>query len=101
MNKELKDRRALLKGIAAGSAVVGGAKALPERWSKPLTDSVVIPSHAITSRTVGDTTYSYGDYRKEGYDGGKYIGGDYEAEYEDQYGYDGSDGTTDYGDRGY
>ena len=48
MNKEVKDRRALLKGIAAGSAVVGGAKALPERWSKPLTDSVVIPSHAMS-----------------------------------------------------
>ena len=51
MSKEVKDRRALLKGIVAGSAVVGGSKALPEQWSSPLTDSVVLPSHG---RTTGD-----------------------------------------------
>ena len=60
MSKEVRDRRALLKGIVAGSAVVGGAKTLPEQWSKPLTDSVVLPGHA---RTTGD--YNLGDYSEE------------------------------------
>ena len=55
MAKETKDRRALLKGIVAGSAVVGGTKALPQEWSKPLTDSVLLPGHAATTYTEGDT----------------------------------------------
>ena len=62
MSKEIKDRRALLKGIVAGSAVVGGTKALPEQWSKPLTDSVMLPGHA---RTTGD--WNYGDWESQDY----------------------------------
>ena len=59
MSKEVKDRRAVLKSIVAGSAVVGGTKALPEQWSKPLTDSVMLPGHA---RTTGDWNYGDAEY---------------------------------------
>jgi len=52
-----KDRRTILKSIVAGSAVVSGNKVIPEQWSKPLTDSVILPSHA---QTTGD--WNQGDY---------------------------------------
>ena len=82
MSENVKSRRDLIKGIVAGSAVVGGSKALPENWSKPLTSSVVLPAHAIVSTTVGDTTFEYGDYEggSSEYDGyGQ--GGPGDAEY--------------------
>ena len=94
MNKDVKDRRALLKGIVAGSAVVGGSKALPEQWSKPLTDSVVLPSHA-------QTTVDYGDARIFLGDGYNSKDGDYELIVKGDYG-SSDDGTnqdsSDYGD---
>ena len=58
---EVKDRRALLKGLVLGSAVVSGSKALPEQWSKPLTNAVVLPSHATTTVTFGDSSKYVGD----------------------------------------
>ena len=81
MSEENKDRRAVLKGIAAGSAVIGGSKALPEQWSKPLTDSVLLPAHAVVSATSGDTTFVYGDYAgaSSEYDGYPDVGGDAEG----------------------
>lgn len=42
-------RRDLMKVLAAsGSAIVAG-QSLPENWSKPITDSVLLPAHAQTS----------------------------------------------------
>ncbi len=62
---EVKDRRSLLKGLVAGSAVVvGGNKALPEQWSKPLTNAVLLPAHAATT---GD--FEQGDKYSAGGDG--------------------------------
>ena len=42
-------RRKLLKGIAAGSGAVIAGKTLPESWSRPVIDSVMLPAHAQTS----------------------------------------------------
>ena len=48
MNKK-DSRRKLLKSIAAGSGAVVAGKSLPESWSKPFVDSVVLPAHATTT----------------------------------------------------
>jgi len=47
--KSNDSRRKLLKSIAAGSGAVVAGKTLPESWSKPVIDSVVLPSHATTT----------------------------------------------------
>ncbi len=49
-NKNPTDsRRKLLKSIAAGSGAVVAGKSLPESWSKPVVDSVMLPAHAETT----------------------------------------------------
>lgn len=45
-------RRNLLKSIAAGSGAVIAGKSLPEKWSRPVVDSVLLPAHALTSNQV-------------------------------------------------
>ena len=47
-----QSRRKLLKSIAAGSGAVIAGKSLPEKWSRPIVDSVVVPAHAQTSSYV-------------------------------------------------
>jgi hypothetical protein len=47
-----KSRRKLLKSIAAGSGAIVAGKSLPESWSKPVVDSVLLPAHAQTSPAV-------------------------------------------------
>ena len=74
-NGEAKDRRTLLKGIIAGSAIVGGSKALPEEWHKPLTDSVVLPSHARTTVDYSNGDWQPRDYSIEDEDVSEYIDG--------------------------
>jgi hypothetical protein len=56
-------RRKLLKSIATGSGAIVAGKSLPESWSKPIVDSVVLPAHAKTSdHLVGGTKwYAYGE----------------------------------------
>jgi len=44
-----KSRRKILKSIAAGSGAVITGKALPESWSRPVVDGVLLPAHAQTS----------------------------------------------------
>jgi len=71
--KSNDSRRKLLKSIAAGSGAVVAGKSLPESWSKPVVDSVMLPAHAETSptetravqfnKTLGyDLPYSWPDY---------------------------------------
>ena len=48
-NKSNESRRKLLKSIAAGSGAVIAGKSLPESWSRPVVDSVILPVHAQTS----------------------------------------------------
>jgi hypothetical protein len=47
-----KSRRKLLKSIAAGSGAIVAGKSLPESWSRPVVDSVLLPAHAQTSATI-------------------------------------------------
>ena len=42
-------RRNLLKAIAAGSCTLIAGKSLPEKWARPVVDSVTLPAHAQTS----------------------------------------------------
>lgn len=57
-------RRKLLKSLAAGSGAVVAGKSLPESWSRPVIDSVILPAHASTTDDTGsggtDTTDSSG-----------------------------------------
>jgi len=46
----IESRRKLLKSIAAGSGVIVAGKSLPENWTKPVVDSVLLPVHAQTSQ---------------------------------------------------
>ena len=47
--KSNDSRRKLLKSIAAGSGAVVAGKSLPESWTKPIVDSVMLPAHAETT----------------------------------------------------
>ena len=54
-------RRKLLKSIAAGSGAIVAGKSLPETWSHPVVDSIMLPVHGQTSPTtyagtIGDTS---------------------------------------------
>jgi len=79
-SKERKSRRDILRGLAASSVVVAGQEVLPDQWAKPLLDTVVLPSHARTSKLTnkpdddsgspdGDTDREIADdFRDEGVD---------------------------------
>jgi hypothetical protein len=63
--KAENSRRKLLKTAVVGGGIIGASKAMPEKWSKPVVDSVLIPAHAATTgsgggggggTTVGPTT---------------------------------------------
>lgn len=47
--KTTEDRRKLLKSVAAGGGAIIAGKTLPEKWTKPAIDSVMLPAHAQTS----------------------------------------------------
>lgn len=47
--KSSESRRKLLKSIVAGGGAVVAGKSLPESWSRPVVDSVMLPAHAQTS----------------------------------------------------
>ena len=50
--KSNESRRKLLKSIAAGSGAIVAGKSLPESWSRPVVDSVMLPAHAQTSQVA-------------------------------------------------
>ena len=55
-NKRSKDdRRKIVKSLAVGTGAVITGKALPETWSKPLVDAVMLPAHAATTNDTGST----------------------------------------------
>lgn len=47
--KLAKSRRQLLKASVAGTGALVAGKSLPDQWSRPLVESVVLPAHAQTS----------------------------------------------------
>lgn len=47
-------RRQLLKALTSSSGAIVVGKSLPEEWTKPIIDSVVLPVHARTSATDPD-----------------------------------------------
>jgi hypothetical protein len=50
-----QSRRKLLKSIAAGSGAIVAGKNLPEKWTRPVVDSVMLPAHAQTSESAPST----------------------------------------------
>ena len=53
MSNKPINRRKLLQSIAAGSGAVVAGKSIPETWSKPVIDSIVLPAHATTTDVTG------------------------------------------------
>ena len=48
-NKINEDRRKVVKQIAIVGTVITGLPALPEKWTRPLIEKVIVPAHAQTS----------------------------------------------------
>ena len=48
-NQSNESRRKLLKSIAAGGGAIVAGKSLPDKWTAPVVDSVLLPAHAQTS----------------------------------------------------
>ncbi len=46
-------RRKILRNIVVGGGAMTAARAVPEHWSRPVVDSVVLPGHAATSVAGG------------------------------------------------
>ena len=63
-----QSRRKLLKSIAAGSSAVIASKSLPENWTKPVVNSVMLPVHAQTSQAEESTTQAVVYTQTQGYD---------------------------------
>ena len=62
-NKSKDSRRKVLKSIAAGSGAFVAGKSLPDSWSRPVVDSVILPAHAQTSpASPGCSTEFAGTY---------------------------------------
>jgi hypothetical protein len=51
--KSNDSRRKLLKSIAVGSGAVVAGKSMPESWSKPVVNAVMLPAHAETTDDSG------------------------------------------------
>lgn len=45
----IHDRRAAIRKIMAGTVVLAGCSALPEKWTTPLLEFGALPAHATTS----------------------------------------------------
>jgi hypothetical protein len=54
----LESRRRVLRKIMLSGGAIAGAGFLPDRWMKPVVNSVVVPAHAQTSAptTAAPTT---------------------------------------------
>jgi len=54
-NKNSSSRRKILKSIAIGGGAVVTAKSLPQQWTKPVLDQVMLPAHAEMSGVAAGT----------------------------------------------
>ena len=48
-----ESRRAALRKILIGGGAITGAKFLPDEWTKPIVNAIVVPAHA---QSTGPTT---------------------------------------------
>lgn len=54
MNNDLRpSRRRLLKSLMVGGSILTISRSLPEKWVRPVVESVVLPAHAQTSAING------------------------------------------------
>ena len=51
----VEGRRKALQKLLVGGGIVGASTQLPDKWTKPLVDSVLVPAHAQTSVTPQPT----------------------------------------------
>ena len=58
VSKSNAARRRILKTLLAGGGVIAGAKALPEKWAKPVVESVVLPAHAQGSPVTAPQVFT-------------------------------------------
>ena len=83
-SKTTDSRRKLLKSITVGSSAIVAGKSLPESWTRPIVDSVILPVHAQTTDDSGTspppsectTVYYYGESTEatgESYDYGRFC----------------------------
>jgi len=49
-------RREVLRKILIGGGIAAGAAMLPDKWTKPVVDSIIAPAHAQTSTTTPTPT---------------------------------------------
>lgn len=51
-NEASETRRKLLRSLMAGSGVTITAHSLPEKWAKPIVNSIALPAHAETTADI-------------------------------------------------
>ena len=54
-DRSVEGRRKALRKLLVGGGIVGASTQLPDKWTKPLVDSVLVPAHAQTSVTPQPT----------------------------------------------
>ena len=70
-------RRKLLKTLAAGGGVAVTGGSLPQSWTKPVVNSVLLPVHAVTTcagQTCNSRFSGTGDYDGDNAEGAGYYG---------------------------
>ena len=60
-NPNNRSRRNLIKSTILGGGVIGGKSILPDQWTKPVIDSVVLPSHGDTTNPGTIEVEFFGD----------------------------------------
>lgn len=50
--KRARSRRLVLRSIVSSGAAATAARSLPDNWTRPVTDSVIMPAHAQVSPTA-------------------------------------------------
>jgi len=50
--KQSDSRRKIIKRLLAGGGVVATGQLIPDKWAKPVVESVLLPAHATSSLNV-------------------------------------------------